>query len=544
MLTKQLRNPKYSLSKTFSNQNWLKLLFITLLVLGLFFRVTNLDRKPVWVDETHTFSVASGYSDTELIDKFSGTNPISVETFLRLQYPNPDRNLSDSLYKLYTDVHPPLYFLIARSFVEWFGHSVAALRSASVVLSILTLPCIYWLCLELFGSSLVSKVATAIFCVSPFQVLYAQEARPYSLFTLVILLSGASLLWAMRTQKRIAWFVFSISLAAGLYSQLFFLLVISGYLAYVVSVESFRFTARLRHFLLAMIAGFIIFLPWLITVLIHLSDFKEKSSWIKSHTLSILGALRLWSENISLSFIDPRTSEYLGLGRFGLYFLIPFVLLLSIYSLCYLCIKTPKQVYLFVITLIISTALPLIAADFILGGNRQIWPRYLVPCLLGVQISVSYLLTAKIWVLEPNQKTHENRFWLLSGASLVTLGVVFCLVISQAETWWNKYGGEVTLAITRTINQSRNPLVIVNRNRPNSVLYFSLNPEVNLLFVDDEKLEYSRLQTDSSIFLLNPTDNLKDNLQKRSISLEMLAQFPDPGPVAAKPTELWKVKVP
>jgi hypothetical protein len=102
----------------------------------------------------------------------------------------------------------------------------------------------------------------------------------------------------------------------------------------------------------------------------------------------------------------------------------------------------------------------------------------------------------------------------------------------------------VTLAITRTINQSRNPLVIVNRNRPNSVLYFSLNPEVNLLFVDDEKLEYSRLQTDSSIFLLNPTDNLKDNLQKRSISLEMLAQFPDPGPVAAKPTELWKVKVP
>ncbi len=544
MLTKQLRNPKYSLSKAFSNQNWLKLLFITLLLLGLFFRVTNLDRKPVWVDETHTFSVASGYSDTELIDKFSGINPVSVETFLRLQYPNPDRNLSDSLYKLYTDVHPPLYFLIARSFVEWFGHSVAALRSASVVLSILTLPCIYWLCLELFGSSLVGKVATAIFCVSPFQVLYAQEARPYSLFTLVILLSGASLLWAMRTQKRIAWFVFSISLAAGLYSQLFFLLVISGYLAYVISVESFRFTARLRHFLLAMIAGFIIFLPWLITVLIHLSDFKEKSSWIKSHTLSILGALRLWSENISLSFIDPRTSEYLGLGRFGLYFLIPFVLILSIYSLYYLCIKTSKQVYLFVITLIISTALPLIAADFILGGNRQIWPRYLIPCLLGVQISVSYLLTAKIWVLEPNQETRGNRFWLLSGASLVTLGVVFCLVISQAETWWNKYGGEVTLAITRTINQSRNPLVIANRNRPNSVLYFSLNPEVNLLFVDDENLEYSRLQTDNSIFLLNPTDNLKDNLQKQSVSLEMLAQFPDPGPVAAKPTELWKVKVP
>lgn len=544
MLTKQLKKQRHLLSKVFSNQNWLKLLFIILLALGLFFRLVNLDRKPIWVDETHTFSVVSGYSDTELIDKFSDTNPINIETFLKFQYPNSDRGLGDSLYKLYTDVHPPLYFLIARSFVKLFGNSVAVLRSASVVLSILTLPCIYWLCLELFGSSLVSKVATALFCVSPFQVLYAQEARPYSLFALVILFSGASLLWAMRTQKWIAWFIFSISLAIGLYSQLFFLFVIGGYFAYVFLVESFRFTPKIKALLLANITGFIIFLPWLVTVLVHLADFKEKSSWVKNHTLSILGAIRLWSENISLSFIDPRTSEYLGFGKFGFYFLVPPILFLAIYSLYYLCTRTSKYIYLFIITLIASTALPLIAADLILGGNRQVWPRYLIPCFLGIQISISYLLTSKIWLLEPTQKTHKHHFWLLSGASLVTLGVIFCLVISQAETWWNKYGGEVTLAITRTINQSKNPLVIVNRHRPNSVLYFSLNPAVNLLFVDDKILEFSRFQTENNIFLLNPTDNLKDNLQKQSVNLEMLAQFPDPGPVAAKPTELWKVKVP
>uniref|UniRef100_B8HV82 Glycosyl transferase family 39 n=1 Tax=Cyanothece sp. (strain PCC 7425 / ATCC 29141) TaxID=395961 RepID=B8HV82_CYAP4 len=541
MSAKQLRGQSPSLGRNFLAKYWLTILFTTILLIGVFFRVVNLDNKPIWVDETHTFSVISGYADSEVIEKFSSQTPVDVKTFLKYQYPNPDKNLGDFFYKLYTDVHPPLYFLIARTFVSWFGDSVTVLRSASAFLSILTLPAIYWLCLELFQSSLVSQVATVLFCVSPFQVLYAQEARPYSLFTLVILLSGASLLWTTRTKRRLPWFIYSASVALGLYSQFFFLFVIFGYFGYVFTVESFRFTKRARSFLLANLAGFIAFLPWLITVVIHLSSFKYKSSWIINHTLSILGAVRLWSENISLSFVDPRASEYFGFGRFGFYFLIPFIIILVVYSLYFLCTKTPKRVYLFVITLVASTALPLIAADLILGGNRQIWPRYLIPCFLGVQISVSYLLATKTFSLEPSHTNRKRRLWLLITAALLTAGIFFSSVIAQANTWWNKYGGGVTIQIAQLVNQAEHPLVIVNRSRPSAVLYYEFKPDVRLQFVSEQKLEVDPSQMDGSVFLLNPSDALKTEFN-RLLYIELLAQFPDSGPKPGKPTELWKAE--
>lgn len=63
-------------------------------------------------------------------------------------------------------------------------------------------------------------------------------------------------------------------------------------------------------------------------------------------------------------------SSLLGFSEYTLYPLIPFILTLVGYSIYFLCIKQPKQVYLFIFSLIISTALPLIMVDTILGENR------------------------------------------------------------------------------------------------------------------------------------------------------------------------------
>jgi len=280
-----------SLNKSISSPYWLWILLAIITALRIVFRIINLDIKPVWGDETYTFSVISGNSEAELAEKFTNA-PITIETFLKYQYPNPEINLGDVLYKLYTNVYPALYFLTALWWVELFGHSIATLRGLSAAFSILTLPCMYWIGLELFASPLVAGVGMALLFVSPFQVIYAQEARPYSLLTLVILFSGASLLWALRTHKLIAWYTFAISIALGLYTQLFFLFAIAGYGVYVIAIESFRFTKNFRNFLLANLAGFIAFSPWSIIVLNHLADFKEKSAWVGKRPLSIPDAIR------------------------------------------------------------------------------------------------------------------------------------------------------------------------------------------------------------------------------------------------------------
>ncbi len=532
-------------------KNWLLILLVVILAIGVACRILNLDTKPVWGDEAHTFSVVSGYAsfsvisgyaESEVLDQLSTDKIVSVSDFLRYQYPNSDRTLADTLQKLYTDVHPPLYFLTTRFWVESLGHSVSVLRSISAVFSILALPCMYWLCLELFSSPLVGGMATALLAVSPIQVIYAQEARPYSLLTLVVLFSGACLLWALRTRKKVAWFAYIAALILGLYSQYFFVLVVLGYGIYVFSIESFRFTKVFRQFLFATLLGFIAFLPWAIAVLLHLSYFKGASAWMSQHTLSLPGAIRLWSENISLSFVDPRASEYFGLGKFGFYFLLPPILVLVGYSIYYLYRKTPKQVYLFVFLLIGSTALPLVIADLILGGNRQIWPRYLIPCFLGVQISVAHLLSAKALSIEFTEKNWKRNVWLAVTAVLLTSGIFFCSIILQANTWWNKYGGEGTLRVAQIIAQAENPLVIVNRQRPGTVFFYNLKPEVKLMFVDEKNSRSFKFINEGDVFLLNPTKAMQAEIKQRKYRLEKLVEMPDSSPVPGEPTQLWKLE--
>ncbi|MEG4330199.1 hypothetical protein Q5688_33505, partial [Microcoleus sp. herbarium5] len=61
--------------------------------------------------------------------------------------------------------------------------------------------------------------------VSPLHVLYAQEARPYSLWSALILLSCASLLRALRLQNKLSWSIYAVANIMGFYTHFFSLLV-------------------------------------------------------------------------------------------------------------------------------------------------------------------------------------------------------------------------------------------------------------------------------------------------------------------------------
>jgi uncharacterized membrane protein len=128
----------------------------------------------------------------------------------------------------------PLYFILARFWVQSFGPQVAAVRSLSAWISLLAFPRVYWLCWELFRSASVGGMAVTIVAVRLFHVLYAQEARPYMSFAVLVLLSNAILLRAIALQKfparfkslsklsKAVWSIYAIALSLGLYSSLLF----------------------------------------------------------------------------------------------------------------------------------------------------------------------------------------------------------------------------------------------------------------------------------------------------------------------------------
>lgn len=184
----------------------LRFLVIIVLVVGVFFRFVNIDHKVYWFDETFTLLRISGYTESQVVSQVCNGQEIGVEDLQKYQRLTPEKSLVDTVKSLAIEdsQHPPIYYLIVRLWVQKFGSSVAAIRSLSALISLIAFPCIYWLSLELFESSLVGLVALTLLAVSPIHVLFAQEARQYSLWTVTILLSSASLLRAMRLNTTLA----------------------------------------------------------------------------------------------------------------------------------------------------------------------------------------------------------------------------------------------------------------------------------------------------------------------------------------------------
>ncbi|MBW4633610.1 MAG: glycosyltransferase family 39 protein [Iphinoe sp. HA4291-MV1] len=506
---------------------WLRFLAIVLLVLGVFFRVVNLDRKVYWFDETFTSLRVAGYTASEANRQICNDQKIGVQDLQKYQRLAPEKTLTDTIKSLAVEdsQHPPLYYVIARFWVQWFGSSVAVTRSVSALLSLLTFPCIYWLCLELFQSPLVGWIAVALLSVTPFHVLYAQEAREYSLWTVTILLSSATLLRAMRVKTKLSWGVYAISVALGLYTFLFSGLVMIAHGVYIVAIESFRLSKKVIAYVLASSVGLLAFTPWLVVVVTNLAQIQNTTSWTDDKIPRLI-LIKNWAINLSYLFIDfdydlIRGSEGSWL-KLVVKYLIPFILIFVGYSIYFLCRRTPKQVWLFVLTLIGVTALSLVIPDLVFGGVRSQTPRYLIPAYLGIQLAVSYLLATQI--IPTSVNIWRRKLWQLIMVMLLTAGVLSCVMSSQAKTWWLKYLNIYTPQMVHIINQANNPVLISSCQTPWTIgdelsLGHQLSSKVQIQLVNESNVPQTSYDY-NDVFLYNPPHNplpqkLRDELEKQ-----------------------------
>ncbi|MGB8686261.1 MAG: hypothetical protein WCD53_02820, partial [Microcoleus sp.] len=95
---------------------WLRFLIVVVLVIGIFFRFVNLDRKFYWIDETYTSLRVSGYTEAEMLKEISYQQITLPSDLQKYQQINSEHNLTDTLNSLATEdpQHPPLYYILAR----------------------------------------------------------------------------------------------------------------------------------------------------------------------------------------------------------------------------------------------------------------------------------------------------------------------------------------------------------------------------------------------------------------------------------------------
>jgi hypothetical protein len=137
---------------------WVSLTLFALFVVGAGLRFLSLTRKPVWFDEC--FSVEAARLDWG--------------NFLHLLW--------------WREGNMSLYYLLLRGWLH-FGGTEFYIRSLSVVLALAGLPALYWLGCILFDRR-TAIISVALLSVNAYHIRYAQEARSYSLFFLLAVLSS------------------------------------------------------------------------------------------------------------------------------------------------------------------------------------------------------------------------------------------------------------------------------------------------------------------------------------------------------------------
>lgn len=508
--------------------NGTTIFFAIIVLLGIALRFSYLDSKVYWIDEVHTSLRASGYSRAEFVELAPQGEIVGIESLQKFQKLTPERNFLVAMKAISSSEHSPFYYGLTRVGMELFGSSIKVTRGVAATLSLFLFPSIYWLTQELFNSRLISLAVTALIAVSPLQILYAQEAREYSLFAVTIVLASAVFLRviksnsSIREKKQFNWFWYSLAIAFGLYTHPLFVLVMLAHGFFLLITTNLKKSNLFKKYLISTGWGIFLFLPWL-AVFIFNED--GVGMWIE-RDISLKFWLQRWVLNISATFFDfqgifpeilfdvEKVQDFTFSFDNAISLLIIPLFALIFYSIYFLIKHSYRQSSYFILLLMGVTILGLGLPDLLFGGQRSTIARYILAVIVSIQIIVGYFFANKMNSL--NAKQWQNQLWRGLFCLLITLSLISSWQMVQAPTWWNKYSSYYNAEVATIINQAENPLIISNTERisRSTSLSYLLKNDAKFLLLDEKDTIPSIASEYSQIFLFRPFDDFLAQLQQ------------------------------
>ena len=351
---------------------------IGILLLAYTVRVVGLQSESLWIDEGYSLALAG-------------------------------HGVHDIVRGTAADQHPPLYYLILRS---WLlpGQSVFYSRYLSVLFGVLGVAVTVLLARVLLGGT-EGSVAGLLLACSPIHVWYSQEVRMYALLTLFTTLSCFTT-WRM-THREKGWFVHVIVSLLALFTHYFAVFVLIAQSIYVLGRWLLcRDGARLTRWVSAQAVVAMLFAPWVPTALYQART--HTMTWIHAPTARDL----------------HHTLRWMVLGDSGTWWS----------------------------SAVLDGGLILIALVLILGSLRTrrptrycfLWLLFGVPFVTITGISQVYpifqpkqflLLVPPMLILLSSVLTGQHRAlgWILLGALIVvTLGSTISMGLSPSKDGWRE----------------------------------------------------------------------------------------------------------
>ena len=428
--------------------------FAALLAIGLA-RLIDLDHLVVQHDEVFTLVRAFGYSGVEVQSTLFSGRLLTPAEVLVLQTPTAGHGW-DAAWAAFVShpEHAPLYYALARAAALALAplgvDPVSATRAVAALAGLLIIPATFLLARLLFGRGAVPWVAALLVAVSPMLFLYAQEARQYALWVLMVALSGAALVWAAREPGRTGrWWLYGVTLAVGLYTHLLFVLMLPVHGLYVLLARrAGEAASTLRRWLIAAAAATLAFGPWIAVVLMHHEAAANNTEWM-ARAIGWQRNLGEWAVHATRIFVDLAPGAP---GHWSV-LLAP----LGLAALWFLWQAPRPAAWLVGGTVAVYVGVVL-GPDLILGGSRSQHVRYAIPAALAVILMIA-------WVLGQGLESPRRLLRLASAGTigaLALLGLASMLAIARADAWWSKQFSTPSAELARVLNAAERPLVVAS----------------------------------------------------------------------------------
>ena len=535
-----------------------------LIGLGILFRVANLAQPVYWVDEVATSMRVSGYTQAEVVAQVATGEPLTVTDLQKFQTIRPDRPASDLLRVLsQSPEHAPLYFILARVWAEIFGNSIAAMRSLSVVFSVLALPAIYGLAYSLFhcgvqtkkqrietltnrrgwsffASDLIGRNAIALLAISPFFIAYAQEARPYSLWVLLLLLMNMFLWRSLQLNRWQDWLAYTISLTLCLYTSLLTVLIVFGQSLAIIGLQSRVYKKRKKPYLATTITALLALSPWIWIVVTRWQTLQDNTIWMQVPS-SIWAILGTWFYSLAVLFFDvPVASESPPL--FVLQVIAATATLSFMAYAAYLFIRrASRSVVIFVLSTSLAVPLLLLLLDLLRDGQASATPRYLMPTHLGALIALAFFLGHCL--------TRASRRWNSIISMFLCVGLLSCVIGITQDSPYQKSRNLSNASITAILNAAQNPQLITTTyyTQDTISLSYQLDPDICLYILPNESKPKEWLpdilSNDRPTFFFSPTEEMKVGIKANQLGHLKSVFQPAPLISGGYGLTLWQIEV-
>lgn len=227
-------------NSSYNNVYWIVIL---ILFAAFILRIYSIGEQSLWLDEIIQVKVYNYNSILEVIDGAAN------------------------------QAQPPLDYLIGFLLLKIFPFSETIVRLPAAIFGTLIVYMIFILTRLLYSQN-AAILASILAAISSYLVMYAQEARPYSIFILALLMTLYFYFRVLESSKIINWAGFAISL--------YFLLMTRGFEPLIVilvinilTILFYRFSRRTFVIASLSLADFILFLPFFIRTYSYLQYYSE-----------------------------------------------------------------------------------------------------------------------------------------------------------------------------------------------------------------------------------------------------------------------------